>query len=176
MTDASSQRSRSRAQKRAQFQGAGRRRRLPVILAVAVVAVAAIVAGFVVLGRGASGADVVAVQNGKVVLPAAQFTYGTARFYAYDANGTRVKFFAVADAKGKVHVALDACEVCYPKKLGYKQGGQFMQCNNCGKKFRTDRLDQETGGCNPVPVQSDGAAGNVVISAGDLDAGVKYFQ
>ena len=126
VTDASSQRSRSRVQKRAQFQGAGRRRRLPVILAVVIVAVVAIVAASWCWAAEVRAARSVQVQNGKVVLPSAQFQDGTARFYAYDAGGTRVKFFIVSDTKGKVHVALDACEVCYPKKLGYTQIGDFM--------------------------------------------------
>jgi uncharacterized membrane protein len=172
----SNQRDRVRAEKRAQFQGQRSHGRLYLVLAVVAVIVAAAVVGFVVLGRGGSSGEVVQVQNGQVSLPAAQFQDGTARFYAYDAGDTTVKFFVVTDTKGKVHVALDACEVCYPKKLGYKQVGDFMQCNNCGKKFLTDKLDRETGGCNPVPVQSEVTAGNVVISASALDSGVKYFQ
>jgi uncharacterized membrane protein len=165
-----------RAEKRAQFEGPRRRNRPSLILGVVVVVAVAALVGFVVLGRGGSSGEVAPVQNGKIVLSAAQFRGGTARFYAYDAGGIRVKFFVVTDTKGKIHVALDACEVCFPKKLGYKQAGDFIQCNNCGKKFLTDKLNRETGGCNPVPVQSSVIGGDVVISATDLDSGVKYFQ
>jgi uncharacterized membrane protein len=165
-----------RAQKRAQFEAPRSHGKLYLVLAgVALLIVVAAVAAVMSTRSGASG-EAVAAQDGKITLPAAQFQGGTARFYAYDAGGTQVKYFVVADTKGRLHVALDACEVCYPKKLGYKQVGDFMQCNNCGKKFLTDKLDQETGGCNPVPVQSAVTGGNVVIAASALDAGVKYFQ
>ena len=170
------QRHDARAQKRAQFEGPRSHRTLYLALAAVAVIAALVVVALVVIGRGGSSGETIEAQNGKIVLPAAQFQDGKARFYAYDAHGTQVKYFVVADAKGTVHVALDACEVCYPKKLGYKQVGDFMQCNNCGKKFHTERLDTETGGCNPVPVKSSVSGGNVVISASTLDAGVKYFQ
>ena len=165
-----------REQKRAQFEEPRRKTTLHIVLAsVALLIVIAAVVAFVTT-RGGSSGEAIAAQDGKITLPAAQFQNGKALFYAYDAGGTQVKYFVVADSKGIVHVALDACEVCYPKKLGYKQVGDFMQCNNCGKKFRTNQLDIETGGCNPVPVKSTVSGANVVIAASSLDAGVKYFQ
>jgi uncharacterized membrane protein len=172
----SPQKDQVRAQKRAQFEAPKSRVRLFVALAAVVVIGAAVVVAVVLTGRGGSGGQSVAAQNGKIVLAAAQFQDGKARFYTYDAGGTQVKYFVVSDPTGKLHVALDACEVCYPKKLGYKQVGQFMQCNNCGKKFKTTQLDVETGGCNPVPVVSTVSGGNVVIETSSLDSGVKYFQ
>ena len=175
-SDGGTQRDQARARKRAQFEAPRSHTRLYLILAVVAVVVAAAVVAFIVVGRGGSSGDAIAAQGGKITLPAAQFQNGKALFYAYDADGTQVKYFVVADSTGKVHVALDACEVCYPKKLGYKQIGDFMQCNNCGKKFRTDKLDLETGGCNPVPVKSTVEGANLVIAASSLDAGVKYFQ
>jgi uncharacterized membrane protein len=171
-----SQKDQLRAQKRAQFQAPRNRNMLYLALVALVIVVVAVVAAVVVMGKGGSSGQSVAAQNGKVVLAAAQFKDGKARFYAYDTGGTQVKYFVVSDPSGKLHVALDACEVCYPKKLGYKQVGQFMQCNNCGKKFKTTQLDVETGGCNPVPVVSTVTGGNVVIETSSLDSGVKYFQ
>ncbi len=132
----------ARAEKRAQFQRPRSRRGLYLALTAVALAVVAGVVVYVVVGRNDSGAATVAAQNGKVVLTAAQFQDHTARFYAYDAaTGTRVKFFVVADEGGTIHVALDACEVCYPKKLGYTRGGRLHAVQQLRQEvpYRTSR-------------------------------------
>jgi uncharacterized membrane protein len=74
----------------------------------------------------------------------------TATFYPYDSDGVTVRYFAVKDAQGTVHVALDACDVCYEAKKGYKQVGSEMQCLNCGKQFAITSIGTENaGGCWP---------------------------
>ncbi len=59
-----------------------------------------------------------------------------ARWYTYDSDGTDVRFFAVVEPDGSPHVALDACDVCYSRNLGFHQEDDRMQCNSCGKTFK----------------------------------------
>ena len=96
----------------------------------------------------------------------------TANFYSYDSNGVSVRYFAVKDKQGTVHVAFDACDVCYEAKKGYKQNGDVMQCLNCGKTFSITSIGTENtaGGCWPsfLPMNIDG--NNVVITIVDLEA------
>jgi uncharacterized membrane protein len=96
----------------------------------------------------------------------------TAKFYSYDSNGVSVRYFAVEDKQGNVHVAFDACDVCYEAKKGYKQNGDVMQCLNCGKTFSITSIGTENtaGGCWPsfLPMNIDG--NDVVIKIADLES------
>jgi uncharacterized membrane protein len=96
----------------------------------------------------------------------------TAKFYSYDSSGVTVRYFAVKDKQGNVHVAFDACDVCYEAKKGYKQNGDLMQCLNCGKTFSITSIGTENtaGGCWPsfLPMNIDG--NDVVIKTADLEA------
>jgi uncharacterized membrane protein len=96
----------------------------------------------------------------------------TAKFYSYDSNGVSVRYFTVNDNQGNVHVAFDACDVCYEAKKGYKQNGDVMQCLNCGKTFSITSIGTENtaGGCWPsfLPMNSDG--NDVVIKIADLES------
>ena len=95
----------------------------------------------------------------------------TAKLYSYDSNGVSVRYFAVKDKQGNVHVAFDACDVCYEAKKGYKQNGDVMQCLNCGKTFSITSIGTENtaGGCWPsfLPMNIDG--NDVVIKIADLE-------
>lgn len=111
------------------------------------------------------------------VIPLAELS-GTAKFYSWKAPAATVKFFAVLDAAGGVHVAFDACDLCYGAKLGYSQEGDMMVCNNCGNKFLITGIGTTNrgGGCWPgyLPVTIGEDA--VTIQHADLKAGSWYFQ
>jgi uncharacterized membrane protein len=96
----------------------------------------------------------------------------TAKFYSYDFNGVTVRYFAIKDKQGSIHVAFDACDVCYEAKKGYKQDGDVMQCINCGRTFSITSIGTENtaGGCWPsfLPMNIDG--NDVVIKLADLEA------
>ena len=95
-----------------------------------------------------------------------------AKFYTYDDSGVTIRYFVVKDTGGTVHVALDACDVCYAAKKGYQQVGDVMQCLNCGRQFSITSIGTENtaGGCWPsyLPMKIDG--NNVVINIADLQA------
>lgn len=96
----------------------------------------------------------------------------TATFYSYDSQGVTIRYFAVKDTQGTVHVAFDACDVCYEAKKGYKQEGVQMQCLNCGKQFAITSIGTENtvGGCWPSYLHMRIDGNDVVIKIADLEA------
>ncbi len=100
----------------------------------------------------------------------------TAKFYKFDADGVTIQYFLVKAPDGSIRSALNACDVCFPEKKGYKQSGEFMICVNCGQKFHVSRVGLVKGGCNPHPLPNTVQDGQVSISKADLAQGVKYFK
>jgi len=94
-----------------------------------------------------------------------------ASFYSFDAEGVDVKIFAVKGSDGDVHVAFDACDVCYSAKKGYRQAGDDMQCINCGNQYSINSLGTENtaGGCWPsyLPMKID--EDYIIIDKSDLE-------
>jgi len=114
-----------------------------------------------------------------------------AKFYSYDSNGIEIRYFTVLGPDGNVHVAFDACDVCYDAKKGYRQNGDVcydakkgyrqnggvMQCINCDKVFSINSIgtDNTAGGCWPsfLPTNIDGE--NIIIKISDLEANRHMF-
>ncbi|MDA3940922.1 MAG: Fe-S-containing protein [Spirochaetia bacterium] len=67
------------------------------------------------------------------------------------------------------------CDVCYESRLGYKQLGDIMVCNNCGRQFPSVRINVEEGGCNPAPLERVEVDGLVVIHTSVIDTGIRFF-
>jgi uncharacterized membrane protein len=172
-----SQKTDARAQKRAQFEQPRSRTTLHLALATIALVAVAVIAAVVVMNRG--GAEVAtataAAPGGDVTMPVAQVNDGKAHFYSYNAGGTTVKYFVLADKNGKVRAALDACEVCYAQQKGYHQQGDAMQCNNCGKIFPSADINVITGGCNPIPLTKSISGGTLTITTTSLQSGAQYF-
>lgn len=94
-------------------------------------------------------------EDGDVVIQIADITE-TATFYEYDANGTPMALFAVKASDGTIRTALDTCQVCNGSPYAYfTQQGDTFQCQNCGNVYDLDMIEQERGGCNPVPIMKD---------------------
>jgi uncharacterized membrane protein len=102
----------------------------------------------------------------------------TAKFYSFESEGVTIRYFAVKDASGNVHIAFDACDVCYEAKKGYRQNGDLMHCINCGKEFPITSIgtDNTAGGCWPsyLPMRVD--ENSVVIKIADLVAKQYLFS
>jgi len=168
-----------REQKRAQFESKHSNTKLYVIgVAIAMVVFAA-VAAYVTAGGNRTEAEAAATttaSGGDVKIALADVSDGKAHFYTYDAGGTPVKYFVLESSDGVVRAAFDACDVCFAQKKGYQQEGDEMVCNNCGRRFPSTKINVLEGGCNPSPLDRTEADGQLVISEGDLRAGVQYFQ
>jgi uncharacterized membrane protein len=165
-----------REQKRAQFTEARKRSSLPIILVAAAVAAATVV-GVFVLTRGGGSPEFAQAQTvqDKIEIPVSQVNDGQAHFYSYESGGTKVNYFILASTDGTIRAAFNACDVCYPYKKGYRQSGNYMQCNNCGRMFRSDQINVLEGGCNPAPLERKVVGGNLVIKTTDIEAGARYF-
>ncbi len=113
--------------------------------------------------------------NGDVYIPVKSVNDGNAHHFKYDGGGVKVKFFVVKSRDGIIRAAFDACDVCFPAGKGYTQDGDFMICNNCGRRFHATRINVEKGGCNPAPLNRKIAGDQLVIRADDIIAGGRYF-
>jgi uncharacterized membrane protein len=143
------------------------------LVAIAVAAVLVAGGGFVVLS-GAGGlrnsnpqATELSAAQGVVKIPLSDIT-NTISFYTYESNGTAIKFFAVKGTDGNVHVAFDTCDVCGPN--GYKQSGNDVVCNNCGKHFAINTIGTAnvSGGCSPSHLPMNISGNSVVVKTSDL--------
>ncbi len=88
----------------------------------------------------------------------------------------KIRFFVVKSTDGVIRAAFDACDVCWRAKKGYVQQGNEMICVNCGLKFRTDKVNEVTGGCNPGALKRTVQDGNVIITQQDVMSGLRFFQ
>lgn len=149
---------------------------------VAVVVVAAIIAvAAILIGKGGNGMtpgeDITPVGSTEVRIPVSDVS-GEAKYYSVDASDTKVNFFVLRGSDGQIHVATDACDVCYGSKKGYRQDGDMMVCNNCGKSYPTNSIGTENvqGGCWPsyIPMRIEG--NDVVLQVKDVTAKAFMFR
>ncbi len=90
-----------------------------------------------------------------LVIPKAEITE-TAKFYPLKVGDTNMEVLAVKASDGTVRTAFNTCQVCNGSpKAYYKQQGDALVCQNCGNRFKMDMVEQQRGGCNPVPIMKD---------------------
>ncbi len=168
--------------KRAQFAeeaGGAKKKNTIKILAVVAVALAGLAVYFVAAsgGRaaGVASAGPLKADGGQVSIPASELG-DKARFYEYKtASGKAVGFFAVRSPDGVYRAALNACDVCFAGKQGYRQEGEDMVCNQCGMHFPSSKINEVKGGCNPIGLERKVEGEHVHIDARGLEAGARYF-
>jgi hypothetical protein len=117
----------------------------------------------------------VTAENGDVKVQLNALTGSTASYFVYSANGKDIKFFVLRATDGTVRVALDACTACNHAKLGYRQNGETMVCNNCGMSFKSTDVGHVTGGCSPIPLKNSQDGKTLVVQAKDLEESARYF-
>lgn len=113
--------------------------------------------------------------DGMISIPISDVDDGKAHYFQHKTGGTVVKFFVVKSSDGIIRAAFDACDVCYPAKKGYSQDGDFMVCNNCGRRFHSTRINVVQGGCNPAPLKREVVAEDLVIRVDDVIPGARFF-
>jgi hypothetical protein len=117
----------------------------------------------------------VAAENGQVRLPLSTFDDYKAHHYTYMHEGSSIEFFVLKSKDGTVRAAFNACDVCYAAKKGYTQDGDYMICNNCGRRFPADQINVLQGGCNPSPLDRTVEGDTLIIEEKDIKAGMGYF-
>ncbi len=120
-------------------------------------------------------AVVVNDKGGVVRIPLATVQDGNAHFFTFPSGGKKISFFAMRAPDGSIRTAFDACMSCNHAKLGYRQEGEYVVCNNCGMGFKPTDIGRVTGGCNPIPVNKSVEGQMLVLKAKDLEAGAEYF-
>lgn len=106
-----------------------------------------------------------------------QFSDGKARHFTHKtSDGVAIRYFIVKSSDGVIRAAFDACDVCFAEGKGYTQKGDFMVCNNCGRKFQSARINEVSGGCNPVPLTRTVRDGKLILRTEDIEKGKKYFD
>jgi hypothetical protein len=117
----------------------------------------------------------VIAENGEVKVQLSALQGSTASYFVYNADGKDLKFIALRASDGTVRVSLDACQACYHAKLGYRQNGEAMICNNCGMRFKSTDVGRITGGCSPIPLKNSQDGKTLTVKVKDLEEGAKYF-
>ncbi len=134
--------------------------------------------GFGLFNQAAAGYAINGNANyEETIIPLAEISE-KAGWYEYESNSITIRFFAVKAADGSIKTAFDACDVCYKNKRGYRQEGQVMACNNCGRIFPINSLGTENknpGGCWPGYLPSKVEAQNLIIKKSDLEKGIWRF-
>lgn len=102
----------------------------------------------------------------------------TAKWYPYDSDGVEIRFFAVKSNDGEIHVAFDACDVCYQEKKGYRQENIQMVCNNCDNSYPIKLLgtENEQGGCWPSYLPMEIEDDYLIILISDLEEKRYMFE
>jgi uncharacterized membrane protein len=107
-----------------------------------------------------SPGKMLAVENNRVHIPLSELTDSSLHFYTADVNGTVIRFLVIHQTNGDYATALDACQIC--GRAGYRQEGQNIMCRNCGASIYVPSIGDH-GGCNPIPVKSSVARGEVIV-------------
>ncbi len=169
-----------REDKKAQFSGGAKKSSLPLVAIAVVCAVVAAGVAFAFLGGGppsdVQAAKSLTVAQGQVSIPLSQINDGKAHFFTLRTDGADVRFFVVKSNDGVVRAAFDTCDVCYRYKKGYRQDGDFMICNACDMRFRSDQVNDVKGGCNPAPLERAIVGDNLIIAEAAIGQGAWYFR
>ena len=114
-------------------------------------------------------------ENGAIQLSVSTFDDYKAHYYTYMHEGQPIEFFVLKSKDGVVRAAFNACDVCFPAKKGYTQDGDEMVCNNCGRRFPANQINEVQGGCNPSPLNRVVEGDSLIIQVDELVGGLGYF-
>lgn len=137
------------------------------IIILAVVAIV-VVAGILITKQGNSGGNEnTSTAQADIIIPINEISE-TAKFYPVKVGNINMEVLAVKASDGSIRTAFNTCQVCKGSpKAYYKQEGDILVCQNCGNQFSMDMIEQQRGGCNPVPIDKENKTEdgtNIVIS------------
>jgi uncharacterized membrane protein len=148
---------------------------IAIIASIAVIILAGII--IVKLNFGGETKNTTSAQ-GDVIIPISEVTE-TVKFYPTKVGSTNMEVLAVKASDGSIRTAFNTCQVCNGSpKAYYKQEGDILICQNCGNQFSMDMIEEQRGGCNPVPIDKvnktdDGT--NIVISKDYIGQNASLF-
>ena len=114
----------------------------------------------------------------QVTVPASQITDDQLHRYGVhvdDGKGhaPEVRFLLFKKPDGNIVSVADACNICGP--VGFYMGAQGITCKMCASPLVPASMGQP-GGCNPIPLKSTQANGQITIAASDLKALAPRFE
>jgi uncharacterized membrane protein len=172
----------SRSERRKDMELEKRRKNTTIAIMVIIIMAVVIVAGYFLISMPGPEPEeqefkeIKPTGKNQVSIPISEVDDGQAHFYKYDSNGVKIKYFVLKSSDGVIRAAFDTCDVCYDAKLGYRQEGDRMVCNNCEQEFASVRINEEKGGCNPAPLDRTVNGDNLIIKINDLEKGRWYFE
>jgi len=115
-----------------------------------------------------SPAAPVTLNGAQAVLPLSQINDDQLhRYSVVTSNGTEVRFLLFRKPDGTVVSVTDACQICGP--VGFYKTGNNIICKMCASPIAAQSVGV-AGGCNPIPLKSVTAGGNIIIASSDLEA------
>lgn len=124
---------------------------------------------------GATSYKIVRHDNGVIKIALKDVDDGKAHFFKIKLYDKEVKFFVLKSKDGVIKADLDACDVCFREKKGFTQDGDYLICNNCGKKFHSNIINVKKGGCNPSPLDRTTDKNFIYIPLKSLESKANYF-
>ena len=113
------------------------------------------------------------VVDGRARIPVSVFSDGNLHRFTLQNDGVNIRMIVIRRPDQSLATALDACEICGSQ--GYYQDGANVICKNCASAIFVPTIGI-AGGCNPVPLASRVEGDMLVVEAGDLIAGGRYFR
>ena len=86
---------------------------------------------------------------------------------------TEVRFLLYKKPNGQIVSVADACQICGP--VGFYKSSEGIICKMCASPIAPQSVGTP-GGCNPIPLKSTVANGEVTIAAADLRQLVPVFE
>lgn len=125
---------------------------------------------------GNCGENVATSNDNHIRIPISEIS-SQIKNYSYDADGIKVNYFVVKGSDGEVRAAFDACDVCGGYK-GYRQKGNDVICNNCGRFFSIQDIGTKNrgGGCWPSYLSNKIEGNNILIKKSELAEGAFRFR
>jgi FTR1 family protein len=117
--------------------------------------------------------EIVFNRGTEIRVPVSQVDDGKLHRFAYQAGDNLVRFIMIKLPTGTIGVGLDACQICGDK--GYFQQGEDVICKNCTAAVNPVSIG-ESGGCNPIPLESSVIDGAIVVPPGRIEEGAVYFS
>ena len=88
-------------------------------------------------------------------------------------GSAEVRFLLYKKPDGNIVSVADACQICGP--VGFYIGAQGITCKMCASPLNGASMGQP-GGCNPIPLKSTNAGGQITIAAADLRTLTAVFE
>ncbi len=147
---------------------------------VIIIGIAVILVGVIFVSRLAAGGNPESSAAGgtDVVINKSEISE-TVKFYPVKIGKKNLEILAVKASDGTIRTAFNTCQVCNGSpRAYYKQEGDTLVCQNCGNRFSMDMVEQQRGGCNPIPIlkeDKDDDGTNITISRDFIEQNKELF-